>query len=206
VLARSPQPTVARVEDTHSPLIVTALIQHHPTTRQMHMDKKDPNDPPRRNFLEKAAGMTAGVGIAAAAWPLIDSMNPTPSDLSNATTQINIDGIGIGNVKTVEWEGKPIFIFHRTADEIKTMSASMGSNIDPESDAARVEKPAWLVVIGLCTHMGCVPLKTPDGWKCPCHGSMFDNSGRVVRSPAPTNLVVPPYQFVSKDELLIGKG
>jgi len=172
----------------------------------MQMDKKDPNNPPRRDFLEKAAGITAGVGVAAAAWPFIDSMNPTPSDLSSATTRVNVDGIPVGEVKTVEWRGKPIFIFHRTADEIKAMRASMGSDIDPEPDDARVEKPEWLVVIGLCTHLGCVPPKTPDGWRCPCHGSVFDNSGRVLRSPAPTNLVVPPYRFVSETEIVIGEG
>ena len=82
----------------------------------------------------------------------------------------------------------------------------MGSDIDPEPDAVRVEKPEWLVVIGLCTHLGCVPPKTPDGWMCPCHGSIFDNSGRVLQSPAPRNLVVPPYRFVSETEIVIGEG
>ncbi len=168
------------------------------------MDKKDPNNPQRRYFIEKAAGVTAGLGLTAATWPFIDSMNPTASDLSNATTRINIENIGVGKVKTVEWQGKPVFIFHRTPEQIKKMQASMGSNINPESDADRVKNPEWLVVIGLCTHLGCIPPKSPEGWKCPCHGSVFDNSGRVMQSPAPTNLVIPPYKFVAENEILIG--
>jgi ubiquinol-cytochrome c reductase iron-sulfur subunit len=169
------------------------------------MDDKNLKNPQRRYFIEKAAGITAGVGIAAATWPFIDSMNPTASDLSNATTQANIEGIRVDEVKTVEWEGKPIFIFHRTPEQIKRMQASMGSDIDPEPDAERVIKSEWLIVIGLCTHLGCVPPKSPEGWKCPCHGSIYDNSGRVLQSPAPKNLVVPPYKFVSESEILIGE-
>jgi ubiquinol-cytochrome c reductase iron-sulfur subunit len=169
------------------------------------MDDKNLKNPQRRYFIEKAAGITAGVGIAAATWPFIDSMNPTASDLSNATTRANIEAIRVGEVKTVEWEGKPIFIFHRTPEQIKKMQASMGSDIDPEPDADRVINPEWLIVIGLCTHLGCVPPKSPDGWICPCHGSIYDNSGRVLQSPAPKNLVVPPYKFVTESEILIGE-
>lgn len=164
-----------------------------------------PEEPDRRQFIEKATCAVAGVGIAAAAWPFVSSMNPSSDILSKSTVEINISQIQAGEVKTVEWQSKPVFILHRTSTQISAMQASMGSNIDPQPDEARVLKPEWLVVIGLCTHLGCVPTKKSEGWFCPCHGSRYDNSGRVLRGPAPKNLYLLPYQFVSADTLLLGK-
>jgi len=164
-----------------------------------------PKEPDRRQFLEKATGAVAGVGIATAAWPFISSMNPSADVFSKATVEVDISHIEVGKTKTVEWQSKPIFILHRTDTQISAMQTSMGSDIDPQPDEERVLKPEWLVVIGLCTHLGCVPTKKPEGWFCPCHGSRYDNSGRVLRGPAPKNLYLFPYQFVSADKLLLGK-
>ncbi len=161
--------------------------------------------PERRHFIEKATCAVAGVGVAVAAWPFISSMNPASDVLSKSTVEVDISQIQVSEVKTVEWQSKPVFIFHRSATQISTMQASMGSKIDPQPDEKRILKPEWLVVIGLCTHLGCVPTKKPEGWFCPCHGSRYDNSGRVMRGPAPKNLYLLPYQFVSIDKLLLGK-
>ncbi|NOX42118.1 MAG: ubiquinol-cytochrome c reductase iron-sulfur subunit [Gammaproteobacteria bacterium] len=159
----------------------------------------------RRHFLEKATCAVAGVGIVAAAWPFVSSMNPASNVLSKSTVEIDIGSIKTGEVKTVEWQSKPVFIFHRTPTQISAMQDSTGSEIDPQADDDRVLKPEWLVVIGLCTHLGCVPSKKQEGWFCPCHGSRYDNSGRILRSPAPKNLHLLPYQFLSADKLLLGK-
>jgi len=164
-----------------------------------------PEAPDRRQFIEKATCAVAGVGIAAVAWPFISSMNPADDVLSQSTLEVDLSQIKTGEVKTVEWQGKPVFIFHREPSQISAMQSSTGSDIDPQPDEARVQKPEWLVVIGLCTHLGCVPTKKAEGWFCPCHGSRYDNSGRVLRGPAPKNLYLLPYQFVSTDKLLLGK-
>lgn len=164
-----------------------------------------PEAPDRRLFIEKATCAVAGVGIAAATWPFISSMNPADDVLSKSTLEVDISQIKTGEVKTVEWQSKPVFIFRRAPAQVSAMQASLGSEIDPQPDEARVLKPEWLVVIGLCTHLGCVPTKKPEGWFCPCHGSRYDNSGRILRGPAPKNLYLLPYQFVSADKLLLGK-
>ncbi|NOY63265.1 MAG: ubiquinol-cytochrome c reductase iron-sulfur subunit [Gammaproteobacteria bacterium] len=162
-------------------------------------------EPDRRQFLEKATCAVAGAGVAAAAWPFISSMNPASDVLSKSIVEVDISQIQVDEVKTVEWQSKPVFIFRRSPTQISAMQESMGSRIDPQPDDERVLKPEWLVVIGLCTHLGCVPTKKPEGWFCPCHGSRYDNSGRVIRGPAPKNLYLLPYQFVSADKLLLGK-
>jgi len=165
-----------------------------------------PIDPERRGFLEKATGIVAGTGIAAASWPFIQSMNPSRDVASHATTDVSLAGIAPGEAKTVSWQGKPVFILHRTPQEIAAARASDGSDKDPAADATRVQKPQWLVVVGICTHLGCVPSRTQQGWFCPCHGSVYDNSGRILRGPAPRNLDVPPYHFAGTDDIVIGKG
>ncbi len=164
-----------------------------------------PGDPERRHFLEKTTGVVAGAGVAAAAWPFISSMNPSTDILSKATVEIDISKIEVGELKTVEWQGKPIFILSRTDEQISSSQASMGSKIDPQADEERVLRPEWLVVIGLCTHLGCVPTRKPEGWFCPCHGSRYDNSGRVLRGPAPHNLHLLPYYFISDEIILLGE-
>ena len=161
-------------------------------------------DSNRRNFLIKVTSVVGGAGAAAVCVPFVASMNPSSDVLAKATTEVDLSGIPEGGVHTVAWQGKPVFIFHRTQQEIKDMAASNGG-FDPEPDQERVKRPEWLVVVGICTHLGCVPNKEGPGWTCHCHGSQYDDSGRVVRGPAPHNLAVPPYRFIAADKMVIGE-
>ncbi|MEX0694861.1 MAG: ubiquinol-cytochrome c reductase iron-sulfur subunit [Rhodospirillales bacterium] len=167
----------------------------------------------RRDFLIWSTAAVGAAGTALAVWPFIDQMNPAADTLALASTEVDISQIAVGQSITVIWRGKPVFIRHRTADEIKAAEAvDLGALPDPESDATRVKKPEWLVMVGVCTHLGCIPLgqkqgePTGDfgGWFCPCHGSHYDTSGRIRKGPAPTNLPVPTYQFVNDTTVLIG--
>ena len=159
--------------------------------------------PGRRDFLTQITAAVGGVGVAAACVPFVASMNPSSDVLAKATTEVDISHIPPDGVHTVPWQGKPVFIFHRTEEQIKQMQDSNGV-LDPEADKSRVLQPQWLVVVGVCTHMGCVPNKEGPGWVCHCHGSEYDDSGRVIRGPAPKNLVVPPYHFVDDSKIVIG--
>jgi len=161
-------------------------------------------DSKRRNFLIKVTTVVGGAGAAAVCVPFVASMNPSSDVLAKATTEADLSGIPVGGVHTVAWQGKPVFIFHRDPEEIKAMEAS-DRGFDPEPDQQRVKRPEWLVVIGICTHLGCVPNKEGPGWTCHCHGSQYDDSGRVVRGPAPHNLAVPPYKFLAAAKILIGE-
>ena len=174
---------------------------------------KRPEDPGRRDFIVIATNAMAGLGAVAVAWPLIDQMNPAADTLALANIEVDVSKIAEGQSITVKWRGKPVFIRHRTKDEIARASATDMSDLrDPESDQVRTEKPDYLVLVGVCTHLGCVPLgqKTGevrgdyDGWFCPCHGSHYDTSGRIRKGPAPTNLEVPPYTFLSDAVIRIG--
>ena len=167
----------------------------------------------RRDFIVVATYAMGAVGAGAFAWPLIDQMNPAADTLALASIEVDVSKIAEGQSITVKWRGKPVFIRHRTEDEIARASATDMSDLrDPESDQARAEKPDYLVLVGVCTHLGCVPLgqKTGevrgdyDGWFCPCHGSHYDTSGRIRKGPAPTNLEVPPYTFLSDSVIRIG--
>ncbi|MBI1174229.1 MAG: ubiquinol-cytochrome c reductase iron-sulfur subunit [Sideroxydans sp.] len=163
------------------------------------------DNPERRNFLGKITTVAGVTGAAAACWPFVNSMNPSSDVLAKATTEVDLSNIPPGGEHSVAWQGKPVFVVHRTPEQIKNAESSNGS-IDPEADSKRVLKPEWLVVVGICTHLGCVPNRDPEGgWLCPCHGSMYDASGRVIRGPAPKNLEVPTYSFVSDNKILIGK-
>jgi len=163
-------------------------------------------EPGRRHFLEKVTGVVAGAGVCAAAWPFISSMNPTKDVLSNSTSEVELGGISVGETKTVEWQGKPVFILHRTPEQIENSRNEESTHTkDPQTDESRVKKPEWLIVVGICTHLGCVPLRKEKGWVCPCHGSVYDNSGRIVSGPAPKNLILPPYKFLSDNKIIIGK-
>ncbi len=173
----------------------------------------DVQDEDRRDFIVVATYTMGAVGAAAVAWPLIDQMNPAADTLALASTEVDISKIAEGQAITVTWRGKPVFIRHRTADEIARANAIDDADLrDPEDDSVRVQRPELLVVLGVCTHLGCVPLgqKTGevkgdyDGWFCPCHGSHYDTSGRIRKGPAPTNLEVPPYSFLSDNVIRIG--
>ncbi|MGO9135518.1 MAG: ubiquinol-cytochrome c reductase iron-sulfur subunit [Methylovirgula sp.] len=165
-------------------------------------------EPTRRDFLFIATGATGAVAVGAAVWPLIDQMNPDASTLAAAATEVDLTNVAAGQIVTVKWRGKPVFVRHRTPKEIAAAVAVPLSELrDPATDASRVQKPEWLVVIGICTHLGCVPLghQGPyDGWFCPCHGSVYDTSGRIRQGPAPYNLVVPTYKFTSATKISIG--
>jgi ubiquinol-cytochrome c reductase iron-sulfur subunit len=171
---------------------------------------KTAEHPTRRDFLYTATSMVGAVGAAAAVWPLINQMNPDASVLALSSTEVDLTPIVEGQILTVKWRGKPVFISHRTQKEIDEARAVKLSDLpDPQTDEARVKKgeDQWLVLIGICTHLGCVPLGHQgdfDGWFCPCHGSQYDSSGRVRKGPAPANLVVPPYEFVSNTMIRIG--
>ncbi|MEX2647912.1 MAG: ubiquinol-cytochrome c reductase iron-sulfur subunit [Alphaproteobacteria bacterium] len=163
---------------------------------------------PRRDFLIVATGAASAVGTGAAVWPMIDSMNPSADVLALSVAEVDIEQVAVGQAITVVWQAKPVFIRHRTADEIRAaVEMNVADLRDPQTDAERVQRPEWLVVIGICTHLGCIPLGYKgdfNGWFCPCHGSHYDTSGRVRRGPAPRNLDVPPYAFVSDTIVRIG--
>jgi ubiquinol-cytochrome c reductase iron-sulfur subunit len=184
-------------------------------------------DATRRDFLTLTASAFAAIGAAGAAWPLIDQMNPDASALSMASVEVDLSPVQVGQAITVLWRGKPVFIRHRTASEIKQAQETpvsdlkdayaqvMGAPSDlPASDTNRTKagKENWLVAIGICTHLGCVPKgqgATDDrglygGWFCPCHGSMYDTAGRIRQGPAPRNLDIPPYEFIGGAKIRIG--
>jgi ubiquinol-cytochrome c reductase iron-sulfur subunit len=170
--------------------------------------------PSRRDFLVLAGSAMGVVAAGAAVWPLISSMNPAADTLAaGAPVDVDLAPIAAGQSITVVWRGKPIFIRHRTEKEIKeAQDVDVATLRDPQADSARVKKPDWLVLIGICTHLGCIPLgqKTGeprgeyDGWFCPCHGSQYDSSGRIRKGPAPRNLEVPAYAFTNDHIIKIG--
>ena len=168
----------------------------------------DAHDPSRRDFLYVAAAGLGVVGTAGFVWPLVDQMNPSQDVLALSSIEVDLSGIEVGQSITVSWRGKPVFVRHRTAAEISEAEAVPMSDLpDPESDEARVEKPEWLILVGVCTHLGCVPLGQQgefDGWFCPCHGSHYDTSGRIRKGPAPLNLPVPDYVFLDDNNIKIG--
>ncbi|WP_439817879.1 ubiquinol-cytochrome c reductase iron-sulfur subunit [Zavarzinia sp. CC-PAN008] len=167
-------------------------------------------EPTRRDFLYIATGAMAAVGAAAAAWPFIDQWNPSADALALSTTDVTLTPIAEGQTVTVFWQGKPTFVRHRTAAEIKEAEDTPMSDLpDPQADKDRVKpnEAEWLVVIGVCTHLGCVPVSNAGdfgGWFCPCHGSHYDTSGRIRKGPAPANLPVPTYAFTSPTTIRIG--
>jgi len=168
------------------------------------MSNEAVSDGNRRDFLIKLTSVVGGVGVAATCVPFVASMNPSSDVLAKAETEVDISNIPPGGMHTVAWQGKPVFILHRTPEEIKAASLSEGGS-DPQPDNARVQNPEWLVVVGVCTHMGCVPNKEEAGFVCHCHGSQYDDSGRVTRGPAPKNLEVPPYKFLAENKIVIGR-
>ncbi len=170
-------------------------------------------DKNRRDFLYIATGAMATAGTAVALWPFIHQMNPAADVLALASIEVDLSGVPVGQAITVRWRGKPVFIRHRTPDEIaEAQKVDVGTLRDPQADSARVQKPEWLVMVGVCTHLGCIPLGQKDtdphgefdGWFCPCHGSQYDSSGRIRKGPAPQNLEVPQYAFIDANRIRIG--
>jgi ubiquinol-cytochrome c reductase iron-sulfur subunit len=172
-------------------------------------------DVSKRDFLKLVTGAAAAIGGVAFAWTLIDSMNPAQDVLALSSVDVDLSKIAEGSGITVMWQGKPIFVRYRTPAEIKSAEdVPLSQLIDPMPDSARVkpDHTQWIVLIGICTHLGCIPLgnKPTDprgdwgGWFCPCHGSQYDTSGRVRHGPAPANLAIPPYAFETATKIKIG--
>ncbi len=187
----------------------------------------DDDELSRRDVILIAAGGFTAIGTAAALWPLLDQMNPDASTLSLATTDVDLAPIEVGQAITVMWRGKPIFIRHRTAQEIEQAKVTplddlidpLARNVNLPDDApatdenrAAPEREPWLIMIGICTQLGCIPIgQAPGqykgeygGWFCPCHGSQYDTAGRVRVGPAPQNMYIPPYGFTSDTKIRIG--
>ena len=162
----------------------------------------------RRDFIFTASYALGAVGVGAAVWPLIDQMNPDASVKALASTEVDVSAIDRGQSITVLWRGKPVFIKRRTKEEIaKAREVDLKELKHPEKDEERAKNPEWLVMLGVCTHLGCVPLNDKgdyDGWFCPCHGSHYDTSGRIRKGPAPLNMEVPKYEFVNANTIKIG--
>ncbi|MDG1996160.1 MAG: ubiquinol-cytochrome c reductase iron-sulfur subunit [Emcibacteraceae bacterium] len=163
----------------------------------------------RRNFLYLATTAVGAVAAGGAVWPLVDQMNPAKNVLALSSIEVDLNTIPEGQSAVFLWRGNPVFVRHRTADEIAEATADDTATdlIDPENDADRVQKPEWLVMSGVCTHLGCVPLDQKGefgGWYCPCHGSHYDISGRIRKGPAPTNLPVMEYVFLDDSTIQIG--
>jgi ubiquinol-cytochrome c reductase iron-sulfur subunit len=199
----------------------------HPITASPQAKHIEPHevgtDISRRDFLLIATGAFAAVGAAATLWPFIDQMNPDASALALASTEVDLSAIQPGQSITVMWRGKPVFIRNRTEaeiaaarevplDELKDPLAR-NANLDEnapatdENRSAGAEREAWLVMVGVCTHLGCVPLGEQGeygGWFCPCHGSVYDTAGRIRRGPAPENLLIPPHAFTGDTTLRVG--
>lgn len=186
------------------------------------MAHTDTAEPTRREFLYIATGAAGVVGAGALAWPFIDQMNPDASALALASIEVDVSAVEEGQSITVQWRGKPVFIRYRTADEIEAANsvplsdlpdqAARNSNLPDGTEATDANRSAegkepWLVMVGICTHLGCVPLGEQGdfgGWFCPCHGSHYDTAGRIRKGPAPENLLIPPYAFVSDTTIKIG--
>ena len=171
------------------------------------------NNKSRRDFLVYSASGMGIVGAGLAVTPLIDSMNPAADVLSLASIEVDLSSIEVGQAITIKWRGKPVFIRHRTDQEIKlARDVNVKELIHKQKDSERVQKAQWLIMVGICTHLGCIPngQKNSDykgdynGWFCPCHGSHYDTSGRIRKGPAPLNLFVPKYTFASDTVVKIG--
>lgn len=177
-------------------------------------------EPTRRDFLYVASGTVAAVGAAFAAWPFISQMNPTSAVLALASIEVDLSPVQVGQAITVMWQGKPVFVRRRTPKEIEMARAVNVADLpdkdarnlnlpegSPATDANREIKPEWLILVGICTHLGCIPTGFEGdfgGWLCHCHGSQYDTAGRIRKGPAPQNLLVPVYSFLSPTRVKIG--
>ncbi|MET0314505.1 MAG: ubiquinol-cytochrome c reductase iron-sulfur subunit [Hansschlegelia sp.] len=176
----------------------------------------------RRDFLFLATGAAGAAGAAFLAWPFIAQMNPDRAALALASTEVDLSQISEGQVVTIKWRGKPVFVWNRSKDMIAQAKDvkldqlidrnARNDNLSPDAEATDENRAAkgkenWLIVIGVCTHLGCAPIANSGdfgGWLCPCHGSQYDGAGRVRHGPAPENLQIPPYAFESDSKVKIG--
>jgi len=177
-------------------------------------------DVTRRDFLYVATGAMGAVGVAAVAWPFIDQMNPSAAVLALSSTEVDLSPVAVGQQVVVKWRGHPLFVRRRTTKEIAEAKAVAVSDLPdplarnanlpdsaPATDANREFKAEWLILVGVCTHLGCTPTGFEGdygGWLCHCHGSQYDTAGRIRKGPAPQNLAVPPYSFLSDTRVKVG--
>ncbi|MEN3793393.1 ubiquinol-cytochrome c reductase iron-sulfur subunit [Fulvimarina sp. MAC3] len=186
------------------------------------MSVNESAEPNRRDFLYIATGAVGAVGAAAVVWPFIDQMNPDAATLALASINVDVSQVAEGQSITAKWRGKPIFIRQRTAQEVEEAKATALSELkDPiarnanlpgdapatDENRAALDKEAWLVMVGVCTHLGCIPLGQSgnyDGYFCPCHGSHYDTAGRIRSGPAPQNMAIPPFSFSDDTTITIG--
>lgn len=182
----------------------------------------DTHDPNRRDFLYIATGMAGVVGVASVAWPFIDQMRPDASTLALSTVEVDVASLTPGSSLVVKWRGKPVVVRNRTPEEIKSgedvkldqLKDPMARNANLPADAPATDvnratpgKEAWMVMVQVCTHLGCIPLGQEGefgGWFCPCHGSVYDTAGRIRHGPAPENMAIPVFSFISDTKILIG--
>ena len=186
------------------------------------MSVNDTAEPTRRDFLYIATAAAGAVGAASVAWPFIDQMNPDAGTLALAEIEVDVSQVAEGQSITAKWRGKPVFIRQRTAEEIASAKAvplsdlkdpvARNANLPDNADATDENrtakgKEAWLVMVGVCTHLGCIPLGQQGdfgGWFCPCHGSAYDTAGRIRQGPAPQNMAVPAFEFISDTTVRVG--
>jgi len=192
-------------------------VSEHETTGEIT------GEPTRRDFLYLTTGMAGAVGAVAVAWPFIDQMRPDASTLALASIEVDVSSLEPGMSLTAKWRGKPIFIRNRTPEEVKAADevplsdlkdpVARNANLPSDAQATGVDRSAgkdkenWIVMIGSCTHLGCIPLGQAgeyNGWFCPCHGSVYDTAGRIRKGPAPQNLAIPTYSFISDKVIKIG--
>lgn len=178
-------------------------------------DEHETVDEGKRDFIHIATGAVAAAGAASLAWPLVTQMGAAADTLAAGSIEIDLTKIEEGQQLKVLWRGKPVFVRHRTAKEIQeAVDTDISKCPDPQTDDERLVatadgklNPAYLVMIGVCTHFGCVPVGEAgdfDGWYCPCHGSHYDTSGRIRKGPAPTNMAIPPYAYISDTVIKVG--
>ena len=187
------------------------------------MSANDTIEPTRRDFLYITTGMAGAVGAAAFVWPFIDQMRPDASTLALSSIEVDVSSVTPGMSLTVKWRGKPVFIRNRTPEEIEAakkvsldeLKDPVARNANLPSDAQATDadraggegKENWLIMVGVCTHLGCIPLGQQGeygGWFCPCHGSVYDTAGRIRKGPAPENMAVPLFKFTSDTVVRIG--
>ncbi|RLN45770.1 hypothetical protein BBJ28_00010175 [Nothophytophthora sp. Chile5] len=212
-LSTSVTPRCAQAVQGRAALSTKAVVEdtYESPDHYFEKDRISSGDPSKRAFTYFMLG-GARVAYATAARlavvKFVGSMSASADVLALATAEFDLSNIDEGATVTVKWRGKPIFIKHRTEKEIQISNEVDVSNLrDPETDAVRVQQPKWLVVLGVCTHLGCVPTSNAGeygGWFCPCHGSHYDLSGRIRKGPAPLNLEIPPYEFIEENKILLG--
>lgn len=159
-------------------------------------------------FMVGSLGLLSSAGAKSTVETFVSSMSASADILAMAKVEVSLAAIPEGKNVVVKWQGKPVFIRHRTDSEIQEAnSVDMSALKDPQQDSDRVKDPKWLVMLGICTHLGCVPIGEAGdfgGWFCPCHGSHYDISGRIRKGPAPLNLEIPKYEFADPETLVVG--